>query len=94
MVKTYKTIAHSAVIQVDTKDGVRQVTLANGFIDDHGRRGGVFATDDAELQKGIERHPRFKSGFYDQIWTDDVEVKKAVKAESEAAEVKEEENGK
>ena len=65
---------------------MRQVNFENGFVDRGSLRGGVFATEDEELQKGIESHPRFKTGFCDEIWTDDVEknvasVKEGPKAE-------------
>lgn len=76
MQKTYKTLASSAVIQVQTSKGMRQVYLRNGFIGNGSRRGGVFITEDEELQAGIEKHARFNSGFADQIWCDDVPAQK------------------
>lgn len=81
MLKKYKTLVHSCIIQVKTKKGYRPVTFRNGFLGDNSQRGGVFFTDDMELQKGIESHPLFNNGAYDRIWTDDVEPKKATKAE-------------
>lgn len=78
MKKTYKTLSSSGVIQVSTSRGVRQVYFRPGFVDRGSLRGGVFATEDAEIQKGIESHNRYKSGFKDEIWTDDVEGAVAV----------------
>lgn len=75
MKKTYKTLASSGVIQVSTSRGVRQIYFRPGFVDRGSLRGGVYTTEDEEIQKGIESHKRFKSGFYDEIWTDDVEAK-------------------
>lgn len=74
MTKTYKTRTSSAVITVSVNGRTRQVYLRNGFIGVGALTGGKFTTDDVELQKAIESHPRFNSGFNDQIWTDDKEV--------------------
>lgn len=73
MKKTYKTMAHSMVISVKTPCGSRSVYFKNEFIGIGNARGGRFTTDDTELQKGIESHRYYRSGFKDQIWTDDVE---------------------
>ena len=43
----------------------------SGFLGIGSARGDVFVTDDVELQKGIEAHERFRSGFDDQLWTAD-----------------------
>lgn len=74
MTKTYKTRTSSAVITVSVNGRTRQIYLRNGFIGVGALTGGKFTTDDVELQKAIESHPRFNSGFNDQIWTDDKEV--------------------
>ena len=87
MKKTYKTLASSAVIQVSTPRGVRPVHFRNGFIGRGTLRGGVFTTEDEELQKGIESHKRFQTGFSDEIWTDD---KEPVPAKKNVEPVKEE----
>lgn len=86
MLKTYKTLVHSCIIQVKTKKGYRAVEFHNGFLGSDSSRGGIFATDDAELQRGIESHPLFRNGAYDSIWTDDVEPKAAAPKEAPKAE--------
>ncbi|MBQ8100062.1 MAG: hypothetical protein IJ640_00330 [Prevotella sp.] len=83
MKKIYKTLSSSTVIQVNTSKGVRPVYFKNGFIGLGTLRGGRFDTEDEELQKGIESHPRFKSGFSDQIWTDDITLPAEEKAAAE-----------
>lgn len=91
MTKTYKTRTSSAVITVSVNGRTRQVYLRNGFIGVGALTGGKFTTDDVELQRAIESHPRFNSGFNDQIWTDDKEVEAApVEAQKAPAEKVEE----
>ena len=62
----------SITIVVKTPSGAESIHFKQGFIQGS-LRGGVYATEDKEIQKGIESHPQFRSGFNDQIWTDDKE---------------------
>lgn len=76
MQKTYKTLSSSTVIVINTKNGTRRIEFKRDFIGIGSLRGGVYCTDDEDVQQGIERHEKFRSGFQNQIWTDDKEEMK------------------
>ncbi len=70
MKKTYKTLEGQTVIVVKTPKGSKKIEFKKGYIVTS-LRGGLYTTEDEGVQQGIEAHPRFMSGFNDQIWTDD-----------------------
>lgn len=63
IVKTYKSKRYAKLsIVVFTSAGPKHIDFANGYINNHGLRGGIYTTDDEELQRLIEQHRDFKSG--------------------------------